>query len=440
MKNFRKNDLVDYQKNNVNAGITLIALVITIIVLLILAGVTIATLTGQNGILTNATKAKEETRGGNVQEARDLWVTEKKSAEYGAGTAKTLSEVLADLQAKGDLTQDEVDKIQGNEEKGIEAEGQITIGSRTIVFVTGGKTLVEMFDAGEIKIGDYLDYPTPTAGSYISPANRNGSVDQTFNVSNNGTPVNWRVLGAEGTGSDRHLLLMSGNPVKKDGGSNQQDWEFELSGALGYKYAETELNNISAIYKNSEYADSARSLNINDINQLTGVTVKTNTVETEEGTNVDERGDIGKTYSFTDQYENEDDFLAKKKTNFSKTITSYLYYWDNPALKTNTKEGARAKGMIFREGDAGYAKYWLASRGIGKNGLKIAVYFGVSDVEGGGVNKSLPMFCSDDEYELYSRTAGVCPVISLKSNITEKEIKVITDQTEEDWDLQTTES
>lgn len=42
-------------------GITLIALVITIIVLLILAGVTIATLTGDNGILTQATNAKEKT-------------------------------------------------------------------------------------------------------------------------------------------------------------------------------------------------------------------------------------------------------------------------------------------------------------------------------------------------------------------------------------------
>ena len=37
-------------------GITLIALVITIIVLLILAGVTIATLTGENGLLRKNTK------------------------------------------------------------------------------------------------------------------------------------------------------------------------------------------------------------------------------------------------------------------------------------------------------------------------------------------------------------------------------------------------
>ena len=42
-------------------GITLIALVITIIILLILAGVTIAAISGDNGILQNAARAKEET-------------------------------------------------------------------------------------------------------------------------------------------------------------------------------------------------------------------------------------------------------------------------------------------------------------------------------------------------------------------------------------------
>ncbi len=42
-------------------GITLIALVITIIVLLILAGIAIAMLTGDNGIITNAQKARSNT-------------------------------------------------------------------------------------------------------------------------------------------------------------------------------------------------------------------------------------------------------------------------------------------------------------------------------------------------------------------------------------------
>ena len=50
------------QKRIGNArGITLIALVITIIVLLILAGVTIAALSGDNGILTKAKEAKQKT-------------------------------------------------------------------------------------------------------------------------------------------------------------------------------------------------------------------------------------------------------------------------------------------------------------------------------------------------------------------------------------------
>ena len=55
-------------------GITLIALVITIIVLLILAGVTIATLTGDNGILTKAQSAKEKNAQKTVEEQINLAV------------------------------------------------------------------------------------------------------------------------------------------------------------------------------------------------------------------------------------------------------------------------------------------------------------------------------------------------------------------------------
>ena len=55
-----------------NKGITLIALVITIIVLLILAGVTIATLTGPNGIITRANEAKEATEEAGKKDLADI--------------------------------------------------------------------------------------------------------------------------------------------------------------------------------------------------------------------------------------------------------------------------------------------------------------------------------------------------------------------------------
>ena len=65
-----KNKLKEQLKTN--KGITLIALVITIIVLLILAGVTIATLTGDNGILTKAQSAKTQNDKATVKEKVDL--------------------------------------------------------------------------------------------------------------------------------------------------------------------------------------------------------------------------------------------------------------------------------------------------------------------------------------------------------------------------------
>ena len=55
-------------KKNQERGITLIALVITIIVLIILAGVTIATITGDNGIIAQAMNAKNQTEIAGVKE------------------------------------------------------------------------------------------------------------------------------------------------------------------------------------------------------------------------------------------------------------------------------------------------------------------------------------------------------------------------------------
>ena len=64
-----------------NKGVTLIALVVTIVVLLILAGTTIAMLTGDNGIIARAAKAKEE--------------TDKAASEEEAGLQRTLQEIAS---------------------------------------------------------------------------------------------------------------------------------------------------------------------------------------------------------------------------------------------------------------------------------------------------------------------------------------------------------
>ena len=83
------------QKLKESNGITLIALVITIIVLLILAGVTIATLTGDNGILNQAGKAKDKT-------------TEAESIE------RVQVEVAGSYGIDGTIDKDQLNKNLGN--------------------------------------------------------------------------------------------------------------------------------------------------------------------------------------------------------------------------------------------------------------------------------------------------------------------------------------
>ena len=75
-------------KRTKQRGITLIALVITIIVLLILAGVSIAMLTRQNGILTQAQNAKNRTEEAGAEEQNRLDEYENKTNEYANGNGQ----------------------------------------------------------------------------------------------------------------------------------------------------------------------------------------------------------------------------------------------------------------------------------------------------------------------------------------------------------------
>ena len=88
-----------------NKGITLIALVITIIVLLILAGVTIAAVSGDNGILTRAADAKEKTEIADIKEELQRKILEEQITNDGDLTETELETILT---SKGTLS-DETD-------------------------------------------------------------------------------------------------------------------------------------------------------------------------------------------------------------------------------------------------------------------------------------------------------------------------------------------
>ncbi len=122
-------------KERKEGGITLIVLVITIIVFLILAGVTIAFLSGPNGIIQKSIEAKLETRGGEVEEKIKLWKTEYQTSKYIDGMqVKKEDEMLNELLDQKLIFNEEIDK-----ENKI-----ITIGSKEINYKLEDITIKEI--------------------------------------------------------------------------------------------------------------------------------------------------------------------------------------------------------------------------------------------------------------------------------------------------------
>lgn len=128
MDNDNKRLVTTYYNNVFIKGITLVALVVTIIVLLILAGITITVLFNEDGILNKANIAKIETRAATVEEEKNMWFTEVRLANALKTSAKTMDEKLEELLQQGFLTEEEVNQIKTSE------NNEVTIGSRTISF------------------------------------------------------------------------------------------------------------------------------------------------------------------------------------------------------------------------------------------------------------------------------------------------------------------
>ena len=140
-------------------GITLIALVITIIVLLILAAVTIAMLTGENGILTKATGASDETRISAIKESLSL--------AYSTITANKLDPSYTDEAKLNTFSSDNVAKVIKADDASTQAEKVEENNEETtkgkITYVYSSKTYTVEFEwlkADEEIIGINLDKVT----------------------------------------------------------------------------------------------------------------------------------------------------------------------------------------------------------------------------------------------------------------------------------------
>lgn len=93
-----------------NKAITLIALVVTIVVLLILAGVSINLILDDNGIIEKSKEAKLETRASQVEDEIGLWKQNNFIRSETGESAESIDTVLQKLLSKNLLNEDEIDK------------------------------------------------------------------------------------------------------------------------------------------------------------------------------------------------------------------------------------------------------------------------------------------------------------------------------------------
>ena len=161
-----------------NKGITLIALVITTIVLLILAGVTIAALSGDNGILTRAKEAKENTEKANQQELNVLEQYEQNLNQYVDGKAVELKNVNKSDTNPTEAMPENVRVLESDANKGIVIKDKnnnewvwVEV-PKTIVF--SGLTIDTTETITEQNYNDIKDKLIAYVGVY-----RNGSASQT---------------------------------------------------------------------------------------------------------------------------------------------------------------------------------------------------------------------------------------------------------------------
>ena len=368
------------KKKDSTKGITLIALVITIIVLLILAGVTIATLTGENGILSKATEASNKTEEKNAEE-------QVKIAVMGSiGTNGELeNEVL-----KENL--DKIENISGVPEEIMDSTYPVIVtveGKYSYTINKNGSIEQgEVVSREGIKVGDYVNYTydQKTEGYSLLSTQSGYTSNQTINQKSG---MKWRVLNIYANGT-----------VDLIGDVDSTDQTIGIGGALGYNNGVYLLNDIcKELYSNSTLGITARSINIEDIeNQMneTGCAARDAYIYNEV--------QYGKTKTYTGSNVNYPNLYAKEKGSGIDTVdvnTNGIGGSNNRYTSPTTETSSKATSLtttqtyyIFSNVPANYFKdcdgnssivrdtifntgivYWLASRYVNCDSAN--AYFGL---------------------------------------------------------------
>ena len=345
-------------KNNTK-GITLVALVITIIILLILAGITISSLTN-TGIFEKAKEARDKTANAAENQAKTLNEYEDELNKYISGTA---GEKLADV----------------------------------------------------VKVGDYVSYTPDTVS--------NTDIKYTTLISNLGTysgsdanttstltqeNLKWRVLDVQ----NEQVRLISEVPTTS---------KIVLNGFNGYNNAVKLLDDTcSTLYNNSKLASKVQNLKIEDITKYMTTQPTEDTTPysptnkyypeillKEKGQTVN--GTTGTELNLSQQTE----FINQKTKTQGDSWTLKKTIWIQNMNNTDSFKDIKYY-KLFINNVSNYSTYWMSSRYI--DAYSDLAGFNVHIVGNGNINTEPNSLCNSLGSER-SCAYAFRPVITLNSNV-----------------------
>ena len=346
-------------------GITLVALVITIIILLILAGISISALTN-TGIFQKAKDAKQKSENAAL-----------------------------DQNTKLDEYENEIDK-----------------------YIPKANSL-----AKAVKVGDYVAYtpdePDNNALTTLKTnlKNYSGASDNTTNSAIARDTLSWRVLDVdETTGAVR---LISAAPTSS---------KVTLRGYNGYNNAVKLLDDACSTLYNSKLATKVQNLKIEDIQDKMKTDYKkidSNygnrftpsykqypsilTKEKEQKITVGQNTTTGTELDFSEQKTFENQTESKQADTLD---VKYTFWYKTMSANDFDGENKEMYYKLFINNGSNYPTYWMSSRCV--NADSGGAGFDVRGVDSGDVYANILFYSLDDENSI---GYAFRPVITLNSNV-----------------------
>ena len=432
---------------NTQRGITLVALVITIIVLLILAMVSIKiaidgglTQKAKNAVNTHNVSSEKETIGLAYSTYKIAKIQNK---DY------TMQEALDEQNANATATDIEdgwLITFEGKEDSPytLKADGTIIEGEEQVELL--GDSLAKAYADGKLKLGDEVAYTPASGHSYTSDkwdeadsgcelitTYQSLSTDD-YETNSGRKSTKWKVIGVNTKTGTVNLISAEPLKVKKSSGNSDT---YRIYGKEGYNNGVNELNKICSVFGYGNGATGARSANKDDIDKALKYNKKDfvytavrynlkynykygwtttyygkrttwnpkNIFEFTNTSKLDENGDYqreGSYATFTDINGN----VATDEKPITIKSNIYLYTKD----QFTDKIESNALNTIFGEKDQ--FDFWLASRNV--YGNCDGAYWGLFIINSDTLDVG-SLYCSygGEGYGYFY----VRPVVSLKSNI-----------------------